>query len=98
MGYQGCATVRVDDWGPYTGSRGMELSQGAAEAIGLTAVSVNVVDATALEPSSYWAGLERRVRTTGLGPYTRRPCLYYVLFGEPLGDRYPLRFTDTMEG
>lgn len=89
MDYQGCATVRVDDWGPYTGDRGMELSQGAAEAIGLTAVGVNYVDATALEPSSYWAGLERRVRTTGLGPYTRRPCLYYVLFGEPLGDRYP---------
>jgi hypothetical protein len=87
--YQGCATVRVDDWGPYTGGRGMELSQRAAEAIGLTAVGVNYVDATALEPSSYWAGLERRVRTTGLGPYTRRPCLYYVLFGEPLGDRYP---------
>ncbi len=89
MDYQGCATVRVDDWGPYTGDRGMELSQGAAEAIGLTAVGVDYVDATALEPSSYWAGLERRVRTTGLGPYTRRPCLYYVLFGEPLGDRYP---------
>jgi hypothetical protein len=34
VGYQGCATVRVDDWGPYTGGQGMELSQGVAEAIG----------------------------------------------------------------
>jgi len=47
------ATVRVNDWGLYTGARGMELSQGAAEAIGLTAVGVDYVDAPALEPSSY---------------------------------------------
>jgi rare lipoprotein A (peptidoglycan hydrolase) len=51
--YQVRATVRVNDWGPYTGGRGMKFPQGAAEAIGLTAVGVDYVDAPALEPSSH---------------------------------------------
>ena len=46
--YQGCVTVRVNDRGPYGGGRKMDLSQAAAEAIGLTYVGVDVVDATVL--------------------------------------------------
>ena len=46
--YQRCVTVRVNDRGPYVGGREMDLSQAAADAIGLTAVGVDVVDATVL--------------------------------------------------
>lgn len=44
--YQGCVTVTVNDRGPFVEGRGLDLSQGAAEAIGLTGVDtvdVNVV-------------------------------------------------------
>ncbi len=44
--YQGCVTVRVNDRGPYAGGREMDLSQGAAEAVGLTAAGVDYVDVT----------------------------------------------------
>ena len=33
--YQGCTTVRINDRGPFIGVRELDLSQGAAEAIGL---------------------------------------------------------------
>ena len=46
--YQRCVIVRVNDRGPYGGGREMDLSQAAADAIGLTAVGVDVVDATVL--------------------------------------------------
>jgi rare lipoprotein A len=36
--------VTVNDRGPYVGGRQIDLSQGAAEAIGLTAAGVDVVD------------------------------------------------------
>ena len=45
---RGCVKVTVNDRGPYTGGRDLDLSQGAAKAIGLTAVGVNYVDATVL--------------------------------------------------
>jgi rare lipoprotein A len=43
---QECVTVRVNDRGPYLYGRELDLSQAAAEAIGLTYVGVDVVDAT----------------------------------------------------
>lgn len=46
--YQGCVTVTVNDRGPFVAGRGLDLSLGAAQAIGLTAVSVATVDATVL--------------------------------------------------
>ena len=46
--YQGCVTVRVNDRGPYVYGRELDLSQAAAEAIGLTYVGVDVIDATVL--------------------------------------------------
>ena len=46
--YQGCVTVRVNDRGPYVYGRELDLSQAAAEAIGLTYAGVDVVDATVL--------------------------------------------------
>ena len=33
--YQGCTTVRINDRGPFIGARELDLSRGAAEAIGL---------------------------------------------------------------
>ena len=33
--YQGCTTVRINDRGPYIGARELDLSYGAAQAIGL---------------------------------------------------------------
>ena len=46
--YQGCVTVRVNDRGPYVYGRELDLSQAAAEAIGLTYAGVDVIDATVL--------------------------------------------------
>ncbi len=36
--YADCVTVRVNDRGPYVAGRGLDLSQGAAQAIGLSGV------------------------------------------------------------
>ena len=33
--YQGCTTVRINDRGPYIGARELDLSYGAAKAVGL---------------------------------------------------------------
>ena len=46
--YRGCVTVLVNDRGPYVYGRELDLSQAAAEAIGLTYVGVDVIDATVL--------------------------------------------------
>lgn len=51
--YQGCVTVRVTDRGPYAGGREMDLSQGAAEAVGLTAAGVDYVDVTVIGAGGY---------------------------------------------
>lgn len=42
--YQSCETVTVNDRGPYAEGRGLDLSRGAADAIGLTPVGVDTVD------------------------------------------------------
>ncbi len=42
--YQGCATVTVNDRGPYVGGRGLDLSQGAADVIGLTGAGVATIE------------------------------------------------------
>lgn len=42
--YQGCATVTVNDRGPFVGGRGLDLSQGAADAIGLTGAGVATIE------------------------------------------------------
>jgi rare lipoprotein A len=47
--YQTCTVVRVNDRGPYVGGRDLDLSQAAAEEIGLIAVGTDVVDAEVLE-------------------------------------------------
>ena len=41
--YQGCINVRINDRGPYIGARELDLSRGAAEAIGLTGPGVDYV-------------------------------------------------------
>ena len=47
--YVDCAVVRVNDLGPYVGGRDLDLSQAAAEDIGLIAVGTDVVDVRVLE-------------------------------------------------
>lgn len=57
--YQGSfVVVRINDRGPYVAGRDLDLSQGAAEAIGLTAAGSGTVDVTYTDPS------------TPLGPYS----------------------------
>ena len=45
---QGCTTVRVNDRGPYSGGRELDLSKAAADAIGLTSQGVGHVSVTRL--------------------------------------------------
>jgi rare lipoprotein A len=47
--YESCTVVRVNDRGPYVGGRDLDLSQAAAEEIGLTAVGTDVVHTRVLE-------------------------------------------------
>ena len=44
--YQGCVNVRINDRGPFIGARELDLSRGAAEAIGLTHPGVDYVSFT----------------------------------------------------
>ena len=46
--YQGCTTVRINDRGPFIGSRELDLSYGAAEAVGLVHPGVANVEVTYL--------------------------------------------------
>ena len=46
--YKRCAVVRVNDRGPFHGNRELDLSKGAADAIGLTASGVGQVKVTRL--------------------------------------------------
>lgn len=51
--YQGnSVVVRVNDRGPFVGDRGLDLSRGAAEAIGLTSAGVDVVNVEVVDPST----------------------------------------------
>jgi rare lipoprotein A len=47
--YVDCTVVRVNDRGPYVAGRDLDLSQVAAEEVGLTAVGTDVVDVEVLE-------------------------------------------------
>ena len=47
--YVDCAVVRVNDLGPYVGGRDLDLSQAAAEDVGLTEAGIDVVDVRVLE-------------------------------------------------
>ena len=46
--YDGCVDVRINDRGPYIGARELDLSRGAANAIGLINPGVAVVSVTYL--------------------------------------------------
>lgn len=46
--YKGCVDVRINDRGPFIGARELDLSQGAASAIGLDAPGVDYVSVTYL--------------------------------------------------
>ena len=47
--YVDCAVVRVNDLGPYVAGRDLDLSQVAAEDVGLTAVGTDTVEVQVLE-------------------------------------------------
>ena len=44
--YQGCVDVRINDRGPYIGARELDLSKGAAQAVGLIDSGVANVEVT----------------------------------------------------
>ena len=46
--YQGCTTVRINDRGPFIGRRELDLSYGAAQAVGLIAPGVANVEVSYL--------------------------------------------------
>ena len=46
--YQGCTTVRINDRGPFIGARELDLSYGAAQAVGLVAPGVANVEVSYL--------------------------------------------------
>lgn len=46
--YEGCVTVRVNDRGPFVPGRSLDVSESAAEAIGLTLPGSDVVEVTVL--------------------------------------------------
>jgi rare lipoprotein A len=46
--YQGCTTVRINDRGPYIGERELDLSYGAARAIGMIDTGVANIEVTYL--------------------------------------------------
>ena len=46
--YQGCTTVRINDRGPFIGDRELDLSYGAAKAIGLVSPGVADIKVTYL--------------------------------------------------
>ena len=46
--YQDCVNVRINDRGPFIGSRELDLSYGAAQAVGLVAPGVANVEVTYL--------------------------------------------------
>jgi rare lipoprotein A len=52
------ALVRVTDRGPYADGRGLDLSQAAAEKVGLTVAGADTVDARVLGPTGYPTGYE----------------------------------------
>ena len=46
--YQGCVNIKINDRGPFIGDRELDLSRGAAEAIGLIGPGVDYVSVTYL--------------------------------------------------
>ena len=50
--YQGCVDVRINDRGPYIGTRELDLSYGAANAIGLVNPGVDYVSVAYIQPIS----------------------------------------------
>ncbi len=50
--YEGCVNVRINDRGPFIAGRDLDLAQGAAEAIGLTAVGEATVNVTYTDGSA----------------------------------------------
>src|SRR5918999_507465 len=52
------ALVRVTDRGPYADGRGLDLSQAAAEKVGLTVAGADTVDARVLGPTGYPMGYD----------------------------------------
>ena len=52
--------VRVTDRGPYDDGRGLDLSQAAAEKVGLTVAGADTVEARVLGPAGYPTGYETR--------------------------------------
>ena len=68
VSYRGhSAQVTVNDRGPYTGGRGLDLSQGAAKYLGLTRAGVDYVDYTVTGRGGYGARQAARAARQAVG-------------------------------
>ena len=92
VSYGGSAVeVTVNDRGPYVGERELDLSQGAAEVLGLTEVGVDYVDYSWTDP---YAAVPQDVSTsqyasTGEEAYGSVSATQYVTQNETIaGDQY----------
>jgi len=86
--------VTVNDRGPYVGRRELDLSQGAAEYLGLTYAGVDYVDYSAVG-DGYGAGYESYPDTT---EYTSYSGTETYASGDAGGGTYVVQSGDTLSG
>ena len=69
--YQGCVDVRINDRGPYIGARELDLSYGAAQAVGLIAPGVaNVEVSYIIIPLTFVSASDIYLKQLGVVPTT----------------------------
>ena len=93
--------VIVNDRGPYTGGRELDLSRAAAEYLGLTRVGVDWVDYTVTGRGSYSAGRSAGYSTDASAAPSRDPAGHRYAAGRPDrggGSYYMVRPGDTLTG
>ncbi|MBA2442718.1 MAG: septal ring lytic transglycosylase RlpA family protein [Rubrobacter sp.] len=79
--YNGCVDVVINDRGPYANGADLDLSQGAAEAVGLTGVGVDTVD---MQVGGSEAAAEPQVEPVSTGASFEGGEAYTVQDGDTL--------------
>lgn len=92
--------VTVNDRGPYVGGRDLDLSQGAAEYLGLTAAGVDYVSYDVVGGSGYGAGYEaEQPAYTGVEEEAYEPVAEYDAGDAATGSgSYVVQSGDTLTG
>ena len=90
--------VTVNDRGPYTGGRELDLSKGAAQAIGLTAAGVDWVSYTVAGRGGYRATPSRRRNSSAHTREYRDHSYTPERSDQGAGSNYVVRPGDTMSG